>query len=66
MVQKQGKGDFTEELQPVVERVSMCFGDTLPSGLRPSVSSSDRHTLMKQHAKGSSVIHFAKLPLHAV
>jgi serine/threonine protein kinase len=51
MTQKQGKDDFTEELQSVVERVSMRFGDDLPSGSRPLVSS-----------KGSSAIHFAKLP----
>ncbi|KAK4119690.1 hypothetical protein N657DRAFT_666476 [Parathielavia appendiculata] len=35
-LQKQGKDDFTEELKSVVERVSMRFGDALPSGLRPS------------------------------
>jgi hypothetical protein len=51
MTQKQGKDDFAEELQSVVERISMRFGDDLPSGSRPLVSS-----------KGSSAIHFAKLP----
>ncbi|KAK4243623.1 hypothetical protein C7999DRAFT_36041 [Corynascus novoguineensis] len=35
MAQKQGKDDFTEELQSVVERVSMRFGDALPGGSRP-------------------------------
>ncbi|KAL2129652.1 hypothetical protein VTI74DRAFT_7486 [Chaetomium olivicolor] len=60
MVQKQGTDDFTEELESAVERVSRCFGDTLPSGLRPSVSS------LRQHAKSSSVVHLAKLPRRAV
>ncbi|KAL2256946.1 hypothetical protein VTK26DRAFT_865 [Humicola hyalothermophila] len=35
MAQKQGKDDFTKELQSVVERVSQRFGDTLPSGSMP-------------------------------
>ncbi|KAL2015081.1 hypothetical protein VTK56DRAFT_6331 [Thermocarpiscus australiensis] len=62
MAQKQGKDedDFTEELQSVVERVSMRFGDDLPSGLRQSGSSRD------QYARGSSLMRFAKLPRHAV
>ena len=62
MAQKQGKegDDFTEELQSVVERVSMRFGDDVPSGLRQSGSSRD------QHARGSSLMRFAKLPCHAV
>lgn len=55
MAQKQGKDDFTEELQSIVKRVSMCFGDDLPSGSRPSVSS-----------KGPSTVHFARLPRCAV
>ncbi|KAK4095957.1 hypothetical protein N658DRAFT_502103 [Parathielavia hyrcaniae] len=55
MAQKQGKDDFTEELQSVVERVSMRFGDDLPSGSRLSVSS-----------KGPSTVHFARLPRCAV
>jgi hypothetical protein len=50
MAQKQGEDDFTEELQSVVERVSERFGDDLPSGSRPLVSS-----------KGSSTTHCVKL-----
>jgi hypothetical protein len=62
MAQKQGKegDDFPEKLQSVVERVSMRFGDDAPSGLRQSGSSRD------QHARGSSLMRFAKLPRHAV
>lgn len=61
MAQKQGKeeDDFTEELQSVVERVSMRFGDNVPNGPRQPGSSRD------QHARGSS-LRFAKLPRHAV
>jgi hypothetical protein len=62
MAQKQGKDeyDFTEELQSVVERVSLRFGDDVPSGLRQSGSSRD------QHARGSSLMRLAKMPRHAV
>ena len=38
MVQRKEKDGFTEELHYVIKRVSRCFGDTLPSGLRPSVN----------------------------
>ncbi|KAK4031447.1 hypothetical protein C8A01DRAFT_21321, partial [Parachaetomium inaequale] len=48
---KQGKDDFIEELQSIVERVSIRFGNDLLNSSRPLVSS-----------KGSSTIHFAKLP----
>jgi hypothetical protein len=50
MTQKQGKDDFMKELQSVVKRVSMRFGDDLPSRSTPLVSSKDL-----------SAIHFAKL-----
>ncbi|KAL2256136.1 hypothetical protein VTK26DRAFT_2138 [Humicola hyalothermophila] len=62
MAQKQGKDedDFTEELQSVVERVSLRFSDDVPSGLRQSGSSRD------QHARGSTLMRLAKMPRHAV
>jgi len=32
MLQKQGKDDFREELQYVIEHISRCFSDALPNG----------------------------------
>lgn len=49
---KQGKDDFTKELQSVVECVSKRFGDALPTGLGASGRSRDQHV--------------RKLPGHAV
>lgn len=41
MARKQGKDDFTEELQSAVEGVSRCLGEALPGGLRPKLPRAD-------------------------